>query len=176
MVVGNPSSRRLLMSCEARFLTGIGNATQRQRDHRVGSALVDEPALAHLFRVLRSPTLGWPRLASFSQPPVGRKSTITASRNSSYDFHGPPAIGFVWQKLRRHEGARRIAAACAERSQSWQHGSEAGAAMQNEANWGRVLSFKFEVPSGWAGANVQNEADFLDGWNDAKRQPKNELW
>ena len=56
------------------------------------------------------------------------------------------------------------------------HIPEAGAAMQNEANWGRVLSFKFEVPSGWAGANVQNEAGFLDGWNDAKRQPKNELW
>lgn len=137
------------MPREPRFLTGIGNAPRRQGDQRVGSALADGRASARLLSARRPPNLERPRLASFFQAPVRRKSTATAAFRSSYDFPDPPAIGFVWQNgsPRRHEGARRSAAVCAERSQSWGHGSEAGAAMQNEANWTVVSSSKCEVGS-----------------------------
>jgi len=45
------------MPREPRFLTCTENASERQRDHRVGSTSVDERALAHLLSALRRRTL-----------------------------------------------------------------------------------------------------------------------
>jgi len=116
------------MPREPRFLTGIEHAPQRHRDHRVGSTLVEELVLARLLSALGTRNLERLRLASFSQPPVRRKHAATASVRSSYDFCDLPEIGFVWQNGSRPrlEGARRIAAACAERSQSSIEGTRAG--------------------------------------------------